>query len=57
MNVALVAMVLLIVGAHFVAAGEKMLLHVHEEKHRLQFYSILAFLRLWKFDIKFLDNA
>ena len=37
MKVALVAMDLLIIGAHFVAAGEKVLLHVHEEKHRLQF--------------------
>ena len=39
MKIALVVMVLLIIGAHFVAAaaGEKILLHVHEEKHRLQF--------------------
>ena len=34
MKVALVAMDQLIIGAHFVAAGEKNLLHVHEEKHR-----------------------
>ena len=26
-------MVLLIIGAHFVAAGEKISLHVHEKKH------------------------
>ena len=37
MKNALVAMVLLIIGAHFVAAGEKILLHVHEKKHCLQF--------------------
>ena len=37
MKVALLAMVLLIIGAYFVAAGEKILLHVHEEKPRLQF--------------------
>ena len=37
MKVALVAMVLLCIDAHFVAAGEKILLHVHGEKHRLQF--------------------
>ena len=36
MKVALVAMVLLIIGTHFVAAGEKILLHVHEGKHCLQ---------------------
>ena len=34
MKVPLVAMDQLIIGAHFVAAGEKNLLHVHEEKHR-----------------------
>ena len=38
-KVALVAMVLLIIGARFVAAGEKILLHVREEKHPLQFLS------------------
>ena len=37
MKVALVVMVPLIIGAHFVAAGEKISLHVHKEKHRLQF--------------------
>ena len=37
MKVALVVMVPLTIGAHFVAASEKILLHVHEEKHRLQF--------------------
>ena len=37
MKVALVVMVPLTIGAHFVAAREKILLHVHEEKHRLQF--------------------
>ena len=36
MKVALVAMVLLIIGAHF-APDKKILLHDHEEKHRLQF--------------------
>ena len=36
MKVALVAMVLLIIGAHFVAAGEKILLYVHDE-NPLQF--------------------
>ena len=36
MKVALVVMVLLIIGAHFVAADEKILLHVHEE-NPLQF--------------------
>ena len=35
-TVALIVMVLLIISAHF-AAGEKILLHVREEKHRLQF--------------------
>ena len=34
MKVALVAMDQLIIGAHFAAAGEKISLHVHEEKHR-----------------------
>ena len=37
MKVDLVVMVPLTIGAHFVAASEKILLHVHEEKHRLQF--------------------
>ena len=34
MKIALVVMVLLIIGAHFVAAaaGEKILLHVHKKK-------------------------
>ena len=37
MKVALVAMVLLLIDADFVAAAEKILLHVDEEKHPLQF--------------------
>ena len=42
MKVALVAMVLLIIDALFVAEGEKILLHVHEEKTPFSAFELSA---------------